>query len=398
MRQLDRGLDRVGGVADLVVPLVIGLEPAQDLDRILDRRLVDVDLLEAPDQRAVLLEIVAVFLVGGRSDAADHAARQRRLQQVRGVHRAAAGGAGADHGVDLVDEQDRARLCLELGQHRLQPLLEIAAIARAGEQRAHVERKDRRVQQHLGHFALDDAARQPLGDRGLADPGVADIERVVLRPPAQDLDRAVDLGLAADQRVDLAALGLLVEVDAIGVERVVRPLLPLLAALLLLGALHPAGLGAAGRLGDAVRDVVDRVEPGHVLLLQEIDGVALALGEHRDQHVGAGHLLAPRGLHVDRGALQHALEARGRLGVLAVAGDEVGQLVVDIGQRPRGAAGRHRRCTRAAPRSRPGPRSAPAADARGWRIRGAARWRKRAPDAAIFPDCVTARPLLPTGA
>ena len=30
--------------------------------------------------------------------------------------------------------------CLELGQHRLQPLLEIAAVAGAGEQRAHVER------------------------------------------------------------------------------------------------------------------------------------------------------------------------------------------------------------------------------------------------------------------
>ena len=135
------------------------------------------------------------------------------------------GRAGADHGVDLVDEQDRAGLRLELRQHRLQPLLEIAAIARAGEQRAHVEREDRRVEQHLGHFALHDAARQPLGDRRLADAGVADIERVVLRAPAQDLDRPLDLGLAADQRIDLAALRLLVEVDAIGVERVMAALL-----------------------------------------------------------------------------------------------------------------------------------------------------------------------------
>ena len=109
-------------------------------------------------------------------------------------------------------------------------------------------------------------------------------------------------------------------------------LLALLAALLLLGALHPPRLGAARRLGDAVRDVVDRVEAGHVLLLQEIDGVALALGEHRDQHIGAGHLLAARGLDMDRGALQHALEARGRLRVVAVVRHEVGQLVVDIGQ------------------------------------------------------------------
>ena len=236
--------------------------------------------------------------------------------------------------MDLVDEQDRAGGLLELGEHRLQPLLEIAAIARAGEQRAHVEREDRRVEQHLGHLAPDDAAGEALGDRGLADPGLADIERVVLRAPAEDLDGPVDLGLAPDQRVDLAGLGLLVEVDAIGVERVVAALLvALLAALaFLLGALDAAGLGAARRLGDAVRDVVDRVEAGHVLLLQEIDGVALALGEHRDQHIGAGHLLAARGLDMDRGALQHALEARGRLGVLGVAGDEVAELVVDIGE------------------------------------------------------------------
>src|SRR5439155_4290055 len=101
---------------------------------------------------------------------------------------------------------------------------EIAAVARAGEERAHVERVDRRVEQDLGHLALDDAACQPLGDRGLADARLADVKRVVLCPAAEDLDRPVDLGLASDQRVDLARLGLFVEVDAIGVERVVAAL------------------------------------------------------------------------------------------------------------------------------------------------------------------------------
>ena len=254
------------------------------------------------------------------------------FQQVGGVHRAARCRAGADHGMDFVDEEDRAGLGFQFGEHRLEPLLEIAAIARAGQQRPHVEREDRRVEQHLGDFALHDAAGEPLGDRGLADAGIADIERVVLGAPAQDLDRPVDLRLTPDQGIDLAAFGLLVEVDAIGVERIVAALLPLLAALLLLGALHAARLRAAGGLGDAVRDVVDRVEAGHVLLLQEVDRMALALGEHRDHHIGAGDLLASRGLHVDRRALQHALEARGRLGILAVVGYQVGQLVIDVGQ------------------------------------------------------------------
>ena len=35
---------------------------------------------------------------------------------------------------------------------------------------------------------------------------------------------------------------------------------------------------------------------------------------------------------MDRGALQHALETCRRLRILAMAGDKVGQLVIDIGQ------------------------------------------------------------------
>ena len=50
--------------------LEVGLEALQDLEGILDRRLLDVDLLEAPDERAILLEVLPVLLVGGRADAA----------------------------------------------------------------------------------------------------------------------------------------------------------------------------------------------------------------------------------------------------------------------------------------------------------------------------------------
>ena len=58
--------------------------------------------------------------------------------------------------------------------------------------------------------------------------------------------------------------------------------------------------------------------------------MALALGENRDEHVGAGHFLAAGRLHVDHGALDDALEAGGRLGVLAALGDEVFELLIDI--------------------------------------------------------------------
>src|SRR3546814_14352036 len=52
--------------------------------------------------------------------------------------------------------------------------------------------------------SLHDLARQAFRDGGLAHARIAHIERVVLRPAAEDLDRPVDFGSAADQRVNLA--------------------------------------------------------------------------------------------------------------------------------------------------------------------------------------------------
>src|SRR6185369_9102061 len=145
----------------------------------------------------------------------------------------------------------------------------------------------------------DDLAGQALGDRRLADAGLADVERVVLGAAAQHLDGALDLVLAADQRIDAAFAVLLVEVHAVGGQRLVTLLDRRLAAVLLLGAGDAAGAGAARHLGLAVADVIDRVEPRHALVLEERHGVAVALGEQGHQHVGARYFLATGRLHVD---------------------------------------------------------------------------------------------------
>ena len=55
-RQRDRGLQRLVGEPNAVVRLVVRPQALQDLDRLLDRRLDDVDLLEPPRQRAVAVE------------------------------------------------------------------------------------------------------------------------------------------------------------------------------------------------------------------------------------------------------------------------------------------------------------------------------------------------------
>ena len=55
-----------------------------------------------------------------------------------------------------------------------------------------------------GTLPGDDAVRQPFDDRRLADARLADEHRIVLRPPRQDLDDALDLVVPPDDRVELA--------------------------------------------------------------------------------------------------------------------------------------------------------------------------------------------------
>ena len=114
--------------AHAVVHLVALLQAAQDADGVLDGGLGDVHLLEAPLQRRVLLDALAVLVERGRADHAQLAAGQHRLDHVAGVHRSL-GGAGADDRVQLVDERDHlAGGVGDLLEHRLQPLLELAAV------------------------------------------------------------------------------------------------------------------------------------------------------------------------------------------------------------------------------------------------------------------------------
>src|SRR5205085_70101 len=137
---------------------------------------------------------------GGRADAVQLAARERGLEHVAGVD-GAFGLARTDHGVDLVDEDDRLAFVLgDFLQHRLEPLLELAAVLRAGEQERHVEDEDALVLERIGHLAGDDALRQALDDRRLADAGLADQHRVVLGPPRLPASFSAPCRTAASSR------------------------------------------------------------------------------------------------------------------------------------------------------------------------------------------------------
>ena len=219
-----RGDER--GVADLdaVVRLVALLQPAQDRDRVGNAGLADEHRLEAPLERRVLLDVLAVLVERRRADRAQLAAREHRLEEVRGVD-GTLRSARADDRVQLVDEEDDvAGRVLDLREDRLEPLLELAAVLRPGEERADVERPHALALQPLGHVARDDPLREPLGDRRLPHAGLADEHRVVLRAPREDLHDAADLLVAADDGIELAGLGERGEIATVLLERLVRAL------------------------------------------------------------------------------------------------------------------------------------------------------------------------------
>ena len=81
-----------------------------------------------------------------------------------------------------------------------------------------VERDDAPVAQQFRHVARGDFLRQTFDNGRLADAGLAQQHRIVLRAAAQDLDDPLDFVLAADDRVHLAFAGDLGQIAAKGLQ------------------------------------------------------------------------------------------------------------------------------------------------------------------------------------
>ena len=105
-RQLGRRLERLVGVLHAVMFFVAAAQARENPPGLLDRRLVDGDLLQPPGERAILFDLLEL-LERRRADDAQIAGRENRLEHRREIHRAAGDGAGADRRVNLVDEENR---------------------------------------------------------------------------------------------------------------------------------------------------------------------------------------------------------------------------------------------------------------------------------------------------
>ena len=188
----------------------------------------------------------------------------------------------------------------ELLDDLLEALLELAAVLRAGDERADVQRRATRLLSRMsGTSPATMRWARPSDDGRLADAGLADQRRVVLRLPAEDLDDPLDLLLAADDRVELVGAGRLREVDAQGIDR-----RGLAGSLRLLGR-----AGGGGLRQDADHLVADLVQV-HAEGLQHARGDALAFAHEAQQQVLRADVVVAEAPGLVDGQLDHPLRAR----------------------------------------------------------------------------------------
>ena len=162
--------------------------------------------------------------------------------------------------------------------------------------------------------------REALGDRGLADARFADQHGVVLGTAREDLHDALDLRLAADHGVELAAARGGGEVHAELVERRRAR------------RLASAGAGRRGalrlRLSEDASGLAAHPLQVHAEALEHARRDALALADEAEQQVLGADVGVVEAARLVDGQLDHALGARGQAdlatgGAIAAADDEL---------------------------------------------------------------------------
>src|SRR5437867_9896635 len=198
--------------------LVLLAKALEDLDGLFDCWRIHDHRLEAPFERAILLDVLTVLVERRRTDALQLAARESGLQHIARVNRSL-GGTRAHKRVQLVDEENDALVLGDLVHHCLQPLLELAAVLRAGDHGRHVQRQDAMIAERLRALAVGDQLSEPLDDRRLAHPRLANEHRVVLLPAREHFHHALDLLRPPDRWIELALGRKLRQITAEMIER-----------------------------------------------------------------------------------------------------------------------------------------------------------------------------------
>ena len=208
--------------AHAVKNFIAFLQTAENGNCVFDGRLIHHHRLESALQRRVLFNVLPVLVQRRGADAVQLASCQHRLEEVARVH-ASLRFARTDDRVQLIDEQNNLSLgFLYFVQYGLQTFLKFAPVLGPGNQGAHIQGENRFVFQAFRNVTAHNALSKAFRNGGLADAGLSDENRVVLRFPGKNPDNVSDLRISANDRIQLIFPGSLHEVRSVFLQGVVR--------------------------------------------------------------------------------------------------------------------------------------------------------------------------------
>ena len=194
------------------------LDATENRNRFLFAGLVNLHGLETAFQGGILLNVLAVFLRGGRTDAVQFTTGELRLEHIAQVH-GAFRLARTHNGVDFVDEQQGIAVFFKGVQHGFQTFLEIATVFCTRHQGRQIQRKQLLALQSVRHIAAIDSLGEPFDNSGLTHARFTDQARVVFRLTAQNQDDTADFFFTANHRRKLSVGGHFHEFTAVQFQR-----------------------------------------------------------------------------------------------------------------------------------------------------------------------------------
>ena len=206
--------------------------------------------------------------------------------------------------MQLIDEKNNLSFALpDLVQNRLQTLLKLTAVLGARHQCAHIQGKKLLILQSRGHIAPDDSLGQAFHHGSFADAGLPDEHRVVLGLPGQNHDHIPDLGISADDRIQLVVSCPLHQIIAVLIQGVI--------GILRVVADHPL---VASHLGKHLQKTL----PGNVIHPEDLLHSPVGLLQKTQEQVLHGDILISHGLCLILGIYQHLVAVLGQIDLTAL--------------------------------------------------------------------------------
>ena len=161
--------------------------------------------------------MLAVLIQGGGTNGLQFTASQHWLED-RGCIDCTLGSSSTNQGVNLIDEGDDVTAGADLFGHLLEALLEVTAVARTSNQASHIQGVNLLAAKGLWHVVRNNRLSKTLNNRGLTNTWLTDQDWVVLGAARKNLHYALNLTLAANNRVQLALGSCLGEVATVLVQ------------------------------------------------------------------------------------------------------------------------------------------------------------------------------------